>query len=255
MLGAIIGDIAGSKYEFNNIKQIPEEILTEDCFFTDDTVMTVAVAQSLLSANQLNFGAKMRAWGNRYPGRGYGARFQQWLDVGGDAYNSLGNGSAMRVSPVAWAYDTLEQVQHVAELTALPTHDHPEGIKGAVATATFIYMARTGFAKDDIIDYAESEYKYEVWTCDYIRPTYTFNETCEGTIPAALSAFADSQDFEDCIKLAISLGGDSDTIAAIAGSIAEAYYGIPDELIEKGVKFLPTEMLEVIHGFEDKYRR
>lgn len=254
LYGAIIGDIAGSIYEFDNIKHKPEEIMTDDCFFTDDTVMTVAIAHALISKDTFNFKDKMMAWGNRYPNRGYGAKFNVWLENGGEPYNSFGNGSAMRVSPVAWAFNNINEVASVAELTAIPTHDHPEGIKGAMATATAIYLARTGASKESIVRYIEEEYKYKIQSCDEIRPGYKFNETCQDTVPQAIAAFVDSSDFEDCIKLAISLGGDSDTLAAIAGSIAEAYYGVPEELVKRCRAFLPDQILYTIDTFDSIYK-
>ena len=249
LYGAIIGDIAGSIYEFNNIKEKPAEIMTDDCFFTDDTVMTIAVAHALITGD--DFGGKMRAWGNRFPGRGYGGRFAEWLERGGPAYNSFGNGSAMRVSPVGYMFDTVEEVKRVAELTALPTHNHPQGIKGAIAVASLVFLANNGFSKKELAEYTENVLEYRIDRCDDIRPTYKFNETCQGTVPQAISAFMESEGFEDCIKLAISLGGDSDTLAAIAGSIAEAYYGVPDHLEKRCREFLPEVITSMIDLFNE----
>jgi ADP-ribosylglycohydrolase len=254
LYGAIIGDIAGSKYEFNNIKHKPQKIMTDDCSFTDDTVMITAIAHSLISSYKFDFSAKMRAWGNRYPEESYGVRFQQWLEEGGEPYNSFGNGSAMRVSPVAWAFDKLSDVREIARFTALPTHNHPEGIKGAVATAEAIWMARNGASKDDIKSAMSNYYDID-FTCDTIRPDYTFDETCQGTVPEAIVTFLESENFEDCIKLAIALGGDSDTLATIAGSIAEAYYGVPEELIEKCKAYLTHNIINVIDTFNEMYRK
>lgn len=252
LYGAIIGDIAGSKYEFNNIKYKPDTILDNDCFFTDDTVMTIAIANALITGN--TYGDEMRAWGQAYPGKGYGGNFQMWLDNPSmGAYNSFGNGSAMRVSPVAYVAENILEVKQMAKLTALPTHNHPEGIKGARAVAALIYLAKTGYSKERMIDYVETVFGYEIKSCNEIRPTYEFNETCQDTVPQAISAFIDSDNFEDCIKLAISLGGDSDTLAAIAGSIAEAYYGIPRRLTDKCEQYLPVEMLKVLDEFNKRF--
>jgi ADP-ribosylglycohydrolase len=255
LYGAIIGDIAGSIYEFNNIKYKPDEIMTDDCFFTDDTVMTIAIAHSLVSGTIYGFGPGMKAWGNRYPDAGYGAHFLGWLEglIEGP-YNSYGNGSAMRVSPVPYTCDNLEQVQEVAELTAIPTHNHPEGIKGAQVVASLIFLAKNGVSKPGLAEYA-TRMGYDIQPCDIIRPDYEFNETCQDTVPQAISAFIESTGFEDCIKLAISLGGDSDTLAAIAGSIAEAYYGVPEHLKNRCREFLPEQMLNVIDLFEDVYSK
>lgn len=254
MYGAIIGDMAGSLYEFNNIKHKPAEILPHGCFFTDDTVMTIAVAETLMGEGEEKSALErnMREWAKRYPGRGYGGRFAVWLEDGNmGPYNSFGNGSAMRTSAVGWLYETLVRTRKIARLVASVTHNHPEGIKGAEATASAIYLAREGYSKDRIRKYIVREFGYDLGrTCDMIRPNYHFNETCQETVPEAIIAFLESEDFEDCIKLAVSLGGDSDTLAAIAGSIAEAYYGVSDRLIERCRWRLPMDMLEVIDDFE-----
>ena len=255
LYGAIIGDIAGSKYEFNNIKWVPVEIMDRGCFFTDDTVMTIAIADALTTVGDENFRLKMLEWGNAYPGRGYGASFNTWLKEHGDPYYSFGNGSAMRVSAIPYACENLDQVADLAKESAIPTHDHPEGIKGAQAVACAIWLAYMGYTKAEIKEYVEYMFKYKIKKCDEIRLTYQFNETCQDTVPQAISAFMDSDNFEDAIKLAISLGGDSDTLAAITGSIAEAFYGIPDRFIIKCRALLPTEMLRVIDRFEDVYKR
>ena len=255
MYGAIIGDMAGSLYEFNNIKHKPAEILPHDCFFTDDTVMTVAVAETLLAEKGApTLRQSMRKWAKRYPGRGYGGMFSQWLeDESMGAYNSFGNGAAMRISPVGWLYETLPTTRQMARLVTSVTHNHPEGIRGAEAVASAIYIAREGYSKDHIKTYIEDEFGYDLSrTCDEIRPNYYFNETCQETVPEAITAFLESENFEDCIKLAVSLGGDSDTLAAIAGSIAEAYYGVSDRLIERCRWRLPMDMLEVIDDFETR---
>lgn len=241
MLGAIIGDIVGSVYEWNNIKTKDFPFFREDCFFTDDTVMTVAVAEALRSGGTADdFIDAMKKWGRRYPDAGYGGRFGGWvLSEDREAYNSWGNGSAMRVSPCAWAYDTLEEVEQAAEICAAVTHNHPEGIKGARATAAAIFLARTGKGKAEIKQCISEKYGYDLnRTLDAIRPVYRFNESCQETVPEAIIAFLESNSFEDAIRNAISIGGDSDTLVAITGSIAEAAYGVPEEIREKAFGFL-----------------
>ncbi|MBR3610011.1 MAG: ADP-ribosylglycohydrolase family protein [Oscillospiraceae bacterium] len=254
MIGAIIGDIAGSIYEFNNIKTTDFPLLSEDCFFTDDTVMTVAVAEALLKGGrneaktEKEMVKSMRKFGKVFPDAGYGYRFSQWLTSSDPKpYGSFGNGSAMRVSPVAWYFHSLEKVEKYAEISARVTHDHEEGIKGAKATAVAIFMARRGYDKDYIKRYLELKYKYDLSkTLDEIRPDYQFDETCQGTVPAAFRAFYEAESFEDTLRKAISLGGDSDTIAAIACSIAEAYYPIPEEFKAAAMAKLDKKLLAVI---------
>lgn len=253
LYGAIIGDISGSRYEFNNIKHKPKYIMDEKCFFTDDTVMTVAIADALLSY-PYQFENKMKEWGGLYPNAGYGATFFAWLrEIIKEPYNSFGNGSAMRVSPVAYVGKDLEEVQKLAKLTAVPTHNHPEGIKGAVTIASVIYLAKEGYSKEYIKQYIIDYTDYKIESCDAIRLNYSFDETCQGTIPQAISAFLESDSFSNCIRLAISLGGDSDTIAAIAGSIAEAFYGVPEVFKKRCRYLLPDDILSVIDSFENKY--
>ena len=246
MYGAIIGDIAGSKYEFLGYKKVPQTILDKDCFFTDDTVMTVAVADALI--NKKDMGATLREYGRKYPAKGYGLSFDAWLKSDDPlAYFSYGNGAAMRVSAAAWIGKTWGEVMDLATKATIVTHNHPEGLRGAQAVATAIYMARKGFCKTEIMDYIENEFKYDVtFTLDEIRPVYMFDESCQETVPAALVAFYESTSFDTAIKLAISLGGDADTLAAIVGSIAEAYYGVPDKFIRKARKFIPKEFRKVV---------
>ena len=253
LYGAIIGDIAGSVWEFDDsMRSKPEKLFSDGCQFTDDTVMTVAVADALM--NDKPIAKTLRDWGNAYkfPMGGYGGRFAMWLkDYKMPAYNSFGNGSAMRVSAVGWLANSFESVFVLAEETAGVTHNHPEGIKGAKAIAGAIFLARKGYSKADIKKFIEGlGYKLDR-TCDEIRKTYQFNETCQGTIPEAMTAFLESDSFEDCIKLGISLGGDSDTLCAIAGSVAEAFYGIPDNLINQCREMLPEKMLAIIDEFEE----
>ena len=249
MYGAIIGDIAGSKYEFIAYKNYPKTILDKDCFFTDDTIMTVAIADALL--NNKDLVNTVKAYGLEYPNGGYGGTFNKWLTTPDrDTYFSYGNGAAMRVSAAAWLSDSWSKTMDLATKVTAITHNHPEGIKGAQATATCIYMARKGFSKEEISDYIEHTFDYDLkFTLDEIRPFYTFNEICQGTVPQAIVAFLESKDFEDAIKLAISLGGDADTLAAITGSIAEAYYGIPDKLIKKVKTFIPQAFVDILEKY------
>lgn len=248
MTGAIAGDIIGSVYEFDNIKTTDFPLFTNESDYTDDTIMTVAVADWLLNGGDL---AKvMQRYGREYPypTGGYGGRFSGWLrEKDPQPYNSWGNGSAMRVSAVGWMFDSLEKTLEVAKETAVVTHNHPEGIKGAQATAAAIYLARTGKSKQDIKLYIETTFSYDLGrTCDEIRPFYRFNESCQGTVPEAIIAFLDSSDFENAIRLAVSLGGDSDTLACITGGIAEAFYGIPEDIKLEVKKRIPEKFNEII---------
>jgi len=238
MLGAIIGDIAGSLYEFESPKTKDIELFEEGSRLTDDSIMTIAVGcacadSKLDDERDFKFSViwYMRRIGRQYPRAGYGGMFYRWLisDVM-PAYNSFGNGSAMRVSPVAWVAESLEQAEILAKWSAEVTHNHPEGIKGAQAIAAAIYLARIGKSKAEIKDYIEKNYYNLDFTLDEIRPYYEFDVTCQGSVPQAIQCFLESADFEDAIRNAISLGGDGDTIAAMAGAIAEAYYGVPETM-------------------------
>jgi ADP-ribosylglycohydrolase len=279
MIGAIIGDMAGSIYEWNPCKDkallqtLP--LLGDKTYFTDDTVMTIAVAYALFFGDPSLGGAvdkddwdkqtflddlaarkrdpealadavtvSMQRFGQDYPGRGYGGHFAGWLwESNPKPYNSYGNGSAMRVSSVAWFFNSLAEVEHYAEISAAVTHNHPEGIKGAQSTAAAIFMARTGSSKDEIRAYIEQTYSYDLSrTVEDIRPDYSFDVTCQGSVPEAIIAFLDSTSFEDTIINAISLGGDSDTQAAIAGSIAEAFYGVPVELEQQALDLVDEDI-------------
>ena len=242
MYGAILGDIIGSPFEFDRGDKTKEfDLFSKDCDFTDDSVMTIAVGEALLAVGpeatvkeiEEAVVTNMQDWGKRYPYAGYGGRFRYWLrERNPKPYGSYGNGSAMRVSAVGWLYDSLERTREVARATANVTHNHPEGIKGAEATASAIYMARNGFSKEEIKEYIEREFHYNLnRTLDEIRPGYHMDETCQRTVPEAIIAFLESKDFEDAIRNAVSLGGDTDTLGAITGSIAEAFYGISDVLI------------------------
>ena len=242
MYGAILGDIIGSPFEFDRGDKTKEfDLFTKGCDFTDDSVMTIAVGEALLAVGpeatvkeiEEAVVTNMQDWGKRYPYAGYGGRFRYWLrERNPKPYGSYGNGSAMRVSAVGWLYDSLERTREVARATANVTHNHPEGIKGAEATASAIYMARNGSSKEEIKEYIEREFHYNLdRTLDEIRPGYHMDETCQRTVPEAIIAFLESKDFEDAIRNAVSLGGDTDTLGAITGSIAEAFYGISDVLI------------------------
>jgi ADP-ribosylglycohydrolase len=260
MYGALLGDMIGAPYEFSPIKTKDFPLFSKASRFTDDSVMTVAVADVLIDAGvgaspedvKKRLVASMKTWGRRYPDGGYGGRFLGWLmGDNEEPYNSFGNGSAMRVSPAGWLYGTLDETRAYAGLTAEVTHNHPEGIKGAEAVATAIYLARTGCSKAEIKDQITALFGYDLSnSCSAIRPGYRFDETCQGSVPEALIAFLDSTDTEDAIRNAVSLGGDADTQGCIAGSIAEAYFGVPDNLIAACRSRLPGDMLAVVDRFE-----
>ncbi len=255
IIGAIIGDIIGSVYEGYPCKSTEFELFPEDCMFTDDTVMTVAVADWLLSGDPLQ--KTMPDWGRIYPNRGYGGMFRRWLfspDPGiRRPYNSFGNGAAMRVSPCGYYAGSLEEALELAGQSAEVTHNHPEGIKGAQAVASAIFMARQYKSKDEIRDYIETTFGYNLHrTCDEIRPAYRFDVTCQGSCPEAIIAFLDSHDYESSIRLAVSLGGDSDTIACMTGGIAAACYGIPSWMVKYVVsEYLPRNILDIIGNFDE----
>jgi len=259
MLGAIVGDVVGSIYEWDNIKVKDFPFFSKTCFFTDDTVMTIAVADALMRSKnienelELELVTKLKAYGRKYPYSGYGGHFKMWLSSDETKpYNSYGNGSAMRVSSASWLANSLEEAELLAEETAKVTHNHFEGIKGAKATASAIYLARLGKSKAQIKAYIEDTYAYDLnRTLDAIRPGYRFDVTCQGSVPEAIIAFLESHDFEDAIRNAISLGGDSDTLAAITGSIAEAAYGIPDEIKSEALKFLDEDLRNKYLEFEE----
>ena len=259
MYGAILGDIIGSPYEFdrgNKSKDFP--LFSKDSLFTDDTVMTVAVAEAFMDAPddeellRRRLIRSMQKWGHRYPDAGYGLQFSAWLDsTDPQPYHSWGNGSAMRVSSVAWLYDNPEAVRRMARLSAEVTHDHPEGIKGAEATASAIFLARTGHGKAEIKAYIEKQFGYALSrTCDTIRPGYRHVESCQETVPEAITAFLEGDSFEDVIRTAVSLGGDCDTLTCIAGSIAEGYYGVPRELMTECRNRLPADILSVCAEYD-----
>jgi len=234
MLGAIAGDVVGSAYEFNNHRSKTFPLLQSASTFTDDTILTVAVSEVLLTGG--DYVTTFQQYYQRYPNPcgSYGARFAQWaVSQNPEPYNSWGNGSAMRVSPIGFALDTLDAVLQEAERSAAVTHNHPEGIKGAQATAAAIFLARQGGSKPEIKTYIETTFGYDLSrSLDEIRPTYRFNESCQETVPEALVAFLESTDFEDALRNAVSLGGDSDTLTCITGGVAEAFYGIPEAIAQ-----------------------
>lgn len=253
IIGAIIGDIAGSRFEWNNCKSTQFEFFTPACRFTDDSVMTIAVADWLASHNDLS--ETMHKWGNHYPHAGYGGMFRRWLfsmsPETHKPYNSFGNGSGMRVSPCGFYARSIEEALDLARQSAEITHNHPEGIKGAQAIASAIFLAQKGESKQTIKDYIEKTFGYDLHrTLDEIRPNYDFDVTCQGSCPEAILAFLESSNYESAIRLAISLGGDSDTIACMAGGIAAAFYGVPDALIGQAEAFLDSNMTGAIHAFE-----
>ena len=261
MYGAILGDIIGSPFEFDRGSKTKNfDLFTRGCGFTDDSVMTVAVAEALLKAGvdadtdtiEKVVIQQMQKWGKRYPNAGYGLRFLNWLAAKDPKpYGSFGNGSAMRVSAAGWLYDTLERTREVARATAVVTHDHPEGIKGAEATASCIFLARTGASKDKIREYVTREFHYDLTrTLDQIRPGYHHVESCQETVPEAITAFLESGDFEDAIRNGVSLGGDADTLTAITGSIAEAFYGVPDALKTECRNRISEDLRVVLRKFD-----
>ena len=260
MLGAIIGDIVGSRFEWHNNRNKKFDFLTHKCFFTDDSVMSLAVAKAILNCNgnYANLSAEavatMQSVGRPYPGCGYGGSFYNWMySDRPKPYGSYGNGAAMRVSACGFVARSLEEAIELSRKVTEVTHNHPEGIKGAEATAVAIYMARTGSSLLDIQDYIHKHYYKINFKLDDIRDTYEFNETCQDTVPQALEAFFESMSFEDAIRNAISIGGDSDTLGAIVGGIAEAYYGIPTDIRSHALTFLDDTLLKILTDFENKY--
>ncbi len=252
MLGAIIGDTVGSVYEFNNLKSKDFPFLTTKNRLTDDSIMSLAIAKALMQEGNLeeNTVKCMQELGNRYPRAGYGGSFRGWLATPNpQPYNSWGNGSAMRVSPCADIAETLEEALELSNKVTGVTHNHPEGIKGARATTAAIFLAKTGHSKEEIKEHIETNYYKLDKTLDEIRPTYEFDVSCQGSVPQAIQAFLESTSFEDAIRNAISIGGDSDTIAAITGSIAEHFYGIPEELKHQIKVFMDPFQQEILNNF------
>lgn len=262
LIGAIIGDIAGSIYEFNPHKSKDINLQNKDMEYTDDTIMTIAVADWILNDKKLTkkgLVARMQQWGRKYPNPmgAYGGMFSQWLFSNNPKPYNWGNGAAMRVAAVGFAFSSLEETLKVAQKSAEVTHNHPEGIKGAQATAAAIFMARTGSTKEEIRRYISENFGYDMnRTCDDIRPTYSFDGSCQGTVPESIIAFLDSKDYEDAIRLCISLGGDADTMGAITGAIAGAYYHkMPYDLYEFALNKLPDDIKGIIKQFDSEHAR
>jgi len=263
MLGAVLGDIVGSRFEWNNIKSTNFDLLTPECHITDDSVMTLAVAKAVYrvksgQASREALGEEavhwMRAFGNRWARGCYGGRFAQWLkNEMPHPYGSFGNGSAMRVSACAWAADSLEDALDMARRVTEVTHDHPEGIKGAESVTEALWLARAGASKATIRNTLEQKYYALDFTLDAIRPAYRFDVSCQGSVPQALCAFLESSDYESALRNAVSLGGDSDTLAAMAGCVAEAAYGMPEYLRNEALTRLPQELQTVVREFELYY--
>ena len=261
MYGALLGDIIGSPFEFdmgNKSKEFP--LFSKNSTFTDDSVMTIAVGNAFLDAQpnadiewiRHRLISSMKQYGRKFPRAGYGGMFRRWLKCDDpQPYGSFGNGSAMRVSSAAWLYNDLETVRSMARLSAEVSHNHPEGIKGAEATASAIFLARTGSTKEEIKAYIVDNFGYNLSrTCDEIRPGYHHVETCQETVPEAITAFLEGESFEDVIRTAVSLGGDCDTLTCIAGSIAEGFYGIPEELKQECRNRLPEELRKVLDQYD-----
>ena len=257
IMGAIIGDIVGSRFEFNPIKSKDFEFFNNGDKFTDDTVMTVAIAQSLLeykakSGDLSGLAIKnMKAYGKRYPHAGYGGKFRKWLAQPlAEPYGSFGNGSAMRISALAYAAQDLEELHELVDKVTVVTHNHPEGIKGARAVADCIWLAFNGKTKQEIKQYVEDNYYKLDFDYDELVANYSFDVTCQGSVPQSIYAFLISDSFEDTIRTAVSMGGDADTMAAIAGAIAGAYYGVPEVLVDEAKKYLTKDMLEVVEMYD-----
>ena len=257
IIGAIAGDIIGSTHEFRPIKTKEFSLFNKRSTFTDDTIMTLAVAKWLINDrdSKEELIKQLQYFGNKYPHGGYGRMFKEWLQTENPKpYGSWGNGSAMRVSPVAWVGDTLEEVQDLAKISSAVTHNHPEGIKGPLATADAIYLARIGSSKEEIKDHIEIRYDYDLGrTLDEIRPFYKFDVSCQGSVPESIICFLEAEDYEDTIRNCISLGGDADTQGAIAGSIAAAYWEVPNDIQNNSVLRLDYELSRVLKEFEDKF--
>ncbi len=262
MYGAILGDIIGSRFEFDRGgKTKIFELFTRECNWTDDTVMTIAIMEALMDAGKdadtdtirKECIRSMKKWGKKYPNAGYGSSFFGWvLTDDPEPYGSFGNGSAMRVSAAGWIYDTVERTREVAKATAEVTHNHPEGIKGAECTAAVMFLARTGKTKEEIKEYVIREFGYDVSkTVDELRPLHEHVEWCQDSLPKALASFFEGHSYEDIVRNAVSLGGDTDTLAAIAGAMGDAMYGIPDGIVTKGVDFLEDDMKDTLNDFRN----
>jgi len=253
MIGALAGDIIGSAHEFGRTKSKRFELFAPGCRFTDDSVLTVALADAIISGRE--YGPVMKEYFRRYPRAGYGGMFAGWaLSKSSEPYGSFGNGAAMRISPAGWAYDTLDDVLARAREYTCVTHDHPEGIRGAQATAAAVFLCRTGVQKPELKRYIETAFGYDLSRrLDDIRPHYSFDETCQGTVPEALISFLESESYEDAVRNAVSLGGDSDTLGCITGGIAEAFYGLPDDIRKSALSILDPRLRETTEQFVNRY--
>jgi len=264
MLGAVIGDIVGSRFEWHNIRSKEFALFHEDCTFTDDTVMTCAVAQAILDwdeekrpswqrLSQLSE-KNMRELGKIYPDRGYGGNFGQWLyDESMGPYYSCGNGSAMRIFPVGWAADSLESCIAMSHAVTAITHNHPDGIMGAEATAVQIFLARSGYSLSALQEYEEEHYYPLEHDLVWLQDNYRWSSLCDGTCQSAYVCLYESKDYEGCIRNCMSIGGDSDTIGAIAGGIAETCYGIPENLVSAALRYLPDELITIYNAFTQRF--
>lgn len=258
MIGAIIGDIVGSRFEFNNYRSKEFVLFTDKCEVTDDSIMTLCVAKAIMETSRIYSKKEkefytylekmtvkyMQDIGRNYPYCGYGGMFQKWIfSIDPQPYNSFGNGAAMRISPVGFYAESENEVKMLSKSITRISHNHSEGIKGAEAAAMAVFLAKQGYTKNEIANYISEKYYKLDFTIDEIRDTYKFNETCQDTVPQAIKAFLESCSFEDAIRTAVSLGGDSDTLAAITGAIAEAYYGVPDDIRQKALSYLDKTLL------------
>jgi ADP-ribosylglycohydrolase len=257
MIGAIVGDYVGSAYEFNRTHDYSFPLMTLESSITDDSIMTIAVMDAILQGKP--YGERLHYWGNKYPNPkgGYGGSFAVWLRSDNpQPYYSFGNGAAMRVSPIGWAFEDADEMLREAQKSAQCTHNHPEGVKGAMAVAAAIYHVRNGKDKKFLKQYVEKEFGYDLSrkVAD-IRSTYDFNETCQGTVPEAIICYLESSGFEDAIRLAVSLGGDADTLACITGAIAEAEHtcGMPVQVVEAAFATMPVELQNIVKQFYSKY--
>ena len=257
IIGAIAGDIIGSVYERNRIKTKEFELFSDISIFTDDTVLTLAIANWILENKDSKeiLSNNLREFASTYPNAGYGRSFNHWIYNGSsDPYGSWSNGSAMRVSPCAWAVNSLEESQQLSKMSAIVTHSHPEGIKGAQATSDAIYLARTGSSKDEIKNHIESTYEYDLSrSLDEIRPVYEFELACDKSVPESIICFLQANDYEDAVRNAVSLGGDADTQAAIAGSIAAAYWEVPQDICDNAISYLDENLTDVLNSFNEKF--
>lgn len=254
LIGSIAGDVIGSRFEFHPHRSTDFELFTSQCRFTDDTLLTIAVADALL--HDLNYVETIQQYGRRFPNAGFGGFFRRWLhSENPQPYNSFGNGSAMRVSPVGWVFNSVEAVLKEAERSAVITHNHPLGIQGAQAVALAIFLARTGSSRQQIKNEISQRFHYNLdQTLDEIRPHYAFDETCQGSVPQSIIAFLESNNLEDAIRKAVSLGGDADTQACIAGSIAEAFYGaVPETIKEETLHRLPPDFVAILKEFTARF--